>query len=314
MAVQSGASAKFMIRKESSYGTAGTGAFTQVPAYNFGLGAEQPLITPTVLGLSANRDPGDPIRDVVTVSGDIEVPVDANNLGFWLAMLLGAPTTTGTATATHVFKSGGTALPSYEVEHQHPSVPNYALHAGVLGGGVSLNFRPSGELRARIACVAQGATNATTAAGTATSRAYAPFGAFDLSVQRNGSALGTVAEATLNFSNAMEPIRSIRSDGKVDGFIPGLTNVSGDLTVYHSDTVLLAQAAAGTSCSLALRAGTSTAAQYFEAFLGRLFLPVPKIVTPGPQGIRAVYSFQASYNSSDSTMFKATLINQVSAY
>lgn len=314
MAVQPGASAKVIGGKEGAYGTAVSTGLTLLPFFNFGLAAEQPLITPTVLGVSPNRDPGDPVKDVVTVAGDVEVPIDANNLGYWLNMLLGAPTTTGTATATHVFRSGGTALPSYTLEQQHAQVPNYGLVTGAMASGMSINFRPSGELRARMSMVGQGQTNATTAVGTSTSRTYTPFGAFQLSVLRDGAALALAAEATLNFSNALEPIRTIRSDGKVDGFIPGITNISGDLTVYFSDTTLLTQAANGTSCSLALRAGTSTAAQYLEVLIGRLYLPVPKIVTPGPQGIRAVFSFQGAYNAGDTAMVKATLINQVAAY
>lgn len=317
MADQPGASAKVNLRKETAYGTSTGTAYFNLPFYSFGLAQEQPLITPTVLGVSTNRDPGDPIKDVVTVSGPVEVPVDANNLGFWLAMLLGAPTTTGTATATHVFKSGGTALTSHQLEQEHPSVPNYGLNVGCFAGGMSATFRPSGEVRARFDMVGQGASNATTAVrgtATSTSLAYAPFGAFQLSVQRNGADLARVAEATLNFSNTLEPIRTIRADGKVDGFIPGVTNIGVELTTYFNDTTLLTQAVNGTSCSLAIRGGTATAAQYFELFMGRMFLPVPKIVTPGPQGIRAVFSMQGSFHAADAAALKATLINQVAAY
>jgi hypothetical protein len=314
MALQSGASAKLYMKKESTYGTAATGNYANVPFFSVNLGAEQPLITPTVIGASSNRDPGAPIKDVITVSGDVEVPVDANNLGFWLNMALGAPTTTGTTDFTHVFKSGGATLPSYTVEHAMASVPNFAQIVGAMAGGFSMNFSPSGEARSTFQMVGQGQTNATTsAAGTVTTATYAPFGQFQGTIKRNGSALGFAAEAQLSFSNNLETVRTIRSDGKVDGFIPGITNASGSLGVYFTDTTLLTQATNGTSCSIEL-AYTISATQSLVLLLHEVYLPVPKLVTSGPTGVRATFAYQAAFNSAQSAMLTATLKNQTSAY
>lgn len=314
MALQSGANAKLYMKKESTYGTAATGNYASVPFFNVNLGAEQPLITPTVIGVSANRDPGAPIKDVITVSGDIEIPCDANNFGFWLNLALGAPTTTGASDFTHVFKSGGATLPSYTIEHAMPSVPNFAQMVGSMCGGFSLNFTPSGETRATFQMVGQGQSNlGSSAAGTVTSATYAPFGQFQGTIKRNGTALGFAAEAQLSFSNNLETVRTIRSDGKVDGFIPGITNASGSLGIYFTDTTLLTQATNGTSCSIEL-AYTISATQSLVILLHEVYLPVPKLVTPGPQGVRANFNFQAAYNAAQSTMMTATLKNQTATY
>lgn len=48
----------------------------------------------------------DPYRDFIELTGDAVVPLDLTNIGHWLRMLLGSPTTTGTTDFTHVFKSG----------------------------------------------------------------------------------------------------------------------------------------------------------------------------------------------------------------
>jgi len=315
MAVQPGASVKVLGRKETTFGTQATGTYASLPFFGFNLGQEQPLITPTVLGVSANRDPAAPIKDVITVSGDAEVPVDLMNIGYWLAMLLGAPVTTGTPNYTHVFKSGATtALPSFTFEQQMAQVPNFNLMLGGMCGGAAFNFKPSGEARARFTMFGQGQTNTTTAnIGTSTSNAFTPFGAFQGSILRNGTSLASVAEANLNFSNNFETQRTIRSDGKVDGFIPGITNASGDISVYLTDTTLLTQATGGTSCSIQM-SYTLDGTRSLDLLMPEVYLPVPKIVTPGPQGIRASFSFQGAYNTGSAAMLVATLKNQLSGY
>jgi hypothetical protein len=52
------------------------------------------------------------------------VPVDVINIGHWLRLLLGAPTTTGTTpNYTHSFGSGAATLPSQAIEVGYPDVP-----------------------------------------------------------------------------------------------------------------------------------------------------------------------------------------------
>ena len=293
MALQSGANNRLYMRKETSYGTTPGGNFGSFPFFNQGLGAEQPLITPTAIGVSTNRDPGVPIRDVVTVSGDIEVPVDLANFGHWLNMALGAPTTSGASDYTHTFKSGAASLPSYTAEHAQPQVPNFSLITGVMVGGFQMAFQPSGEARATFQCVGQGQ--------------------FQGSIKRNTTALAYAAEASLNYSANLEPVRSIRADGKVDGFIPGINSLAGSLTAYFTDTVLLTQATGGTSCSIEL-AYTISGTQSLTLTLHEVYLPVPKLVTPGPQGMRASFNFQAAFNGAQATAMTVALKNQVASY
>lgn len=316
MPLQSGANNRLFMRKEAStaYGTSPGGNFASFPFFNMGLGAEQPLITPTVIGVSTNRDPGAPIRDVVTVSGDIEVPVDLNNFGHWLNMALGAPVQTNVSTDfTYTFRSGAASLPSYHVEHAQPQVPNFSLIGGVMVGGFRMQFQPQGEARATFNCVGQGQTNnGTSSAGTTTAAAFAPFGQFQGSIRRNTTALANVSEASLNYSANLEPVRTIRADGRVDGFIPGINSIAGSLTVYFADTTLLTQATSGAASSIEL-AYTISATQSLTLTLHDVFLPVPKLVTSGPQGMRATFNFQAAFNSGQATALTAVLRNQVSA-
>ncbi|MGK7870910.1 hypothetical protein [Falsiroseomonas sp. E2-1-a20] len=59
------------------------------------------------------------------------MPVDLINIGHWLRLLLGAPTTTGTTNYIHTFGSGAAWLPSNAMEIGYPDVPSFAVCTGV---------------------------------------------------------------------------------------------------------------------------------------------------------------------------------------
>jgi hypothetical protein len=59
------------------------------------------------------------------------VPVDLINIGHWLRLLLGAPTTTGSTNFIHTFGSGAASLPSNAMEIGYPDVPSFDVCTGV---------------------------------------------------------------------------------------------------------------------------------------------------------------------------------------
>ncbi|ESQ82393.1 hypothetical protein AEAC466_17370 [Asticcacaulis sp. AC466] len=97
MAQARGANAVLAGAFESTYGTPPGSGYFQLPFSAQNLGAEQDLITDDLLG--NGRNPWDPTADVITNDGDVTVPVDLRNFGFWLKLLLGAPVTTATVAA-----------------------------------------------------------------------------------------------------------------------------------------------------------------------------------------------------------------------
>lgn len=309
MARAIGANSKLYGKVETTYGTAATGNYNQLPFYSFDLGSSQPLITPTVIGVGANRDPAAPIKDVLSVEGNAVVPVDLVNIGHWLKLMFGAPTTTGSTDFTHTYKSGGT-LPSYSFEIAMPDVPEYPLAVGVRGGTLALDFSPSGEARATIGLIGQGETRPTTSgAGTPITQTFSPFGQFQGSIKRNGTSIASVVAATLNYSNNLEAVRTIRSDGKIEGADPGITNVSGEIRVRYADTTLMGDALAGTSISLEL-GYTISATKSLLLTVPECYLPKPKTGVAGPAGVEASFEFQGAYNSGQAAALVAVLKNQ----
>lgn len=77
-------------KEESAYGIKATGNYHQLPFFKTDMGAEQPLIPNNLLG--QGREPQDSNLDVVTNEGGFGIPADVRNIGYWLKMLMGAPT------------------------------------------------------------------------------------------------------------------------------------------------------------------------------------------------------------------------------
>jgi len=310
MARAIGANTKLLMLKESTYGTAPSGNFKQLPFVTCDLGAEQPLVEADVIGLGANRDAAAPFQDVVTVSGTAVVPVDLNSFGHWLRLLLGAPTSTGTTNYTHTFKSGAASLPSNAIELGYPDVPSYDLITGVRADTLEIDFSPSGAATASIGLVAQGsARTGATSGGTPTTLAYTAFNKAQGSINRSGSALAQVTGAKLSFSNSVEAVRTIRADRKIEGADPGISKATGSVTVRFADTTLLTQAQNGTSADFAF-AYTIDANRSLTFTLHEVYLALAKTPISGPAGIEAAFDFQAAYNATNTAMMTVVLKNQ----
>ena len=98
MARAQGARAQLALAFESTYGTPPVSGFTKMPFISTTLGGEQPLLDNEVLGFG--RDPITPARDAFDADGDVVIPLDVENLGFWLKACFGAPTTAPAVAAT----------------------------------------------------------------------------------------------------------------------------------------------------------------------------------------------------------------------
>jgi hypothetical protein len=148
MARQPGARTQVAFAFESVYGTPPASGYRRMPFATTTLGSEQGLLSPELLGYG--RDPQAPIRDAVNVDGDVVIPMDAENLGFWLKAIFGQPTTTGTTPRTHTFQSGGFTLPSMAIETQMPDVPRFAMYSGLVADRIQWQSQRSGLLTATV--------------------------------------------------------------------------------------------------------------------------------------------------------------------
>jgi hypothetical protein len=421
MARARGANAGLAAVFESTYGVPPASGYRKLPFVSANLGEEQSLIESDLLGFG--REPQQPAYDVVNNDGDVVVPVDQRNIGFWLRGLMGPPTSaamvaasgsivfagqpannstitlngiawtfvstspsgnesqiganlgatltnlvtalnasavsqiaaatyaqTGSTTLTithdtigvagnaytlaaqatsngtpsgatlaggansHTFISGAQSLPSLAIEMQLPDVPFFGMTYGARVNRFQVQAQRSGLLSATINVIAQGESIATsTQAGTPTSLALDRFSQFQGEVKRNGVALGNIVSAELAYSNNLERVEVIRSDGRIADADPGIIAATGTITTRFSDTTLVDQATNRTPCELAFgwSAGPSAALIWT---LHRVFLPRGDRQIQGPGGIQIPFAFQSAKDPVLDKTATCVLTNDVASY
>jgi len=311
MARAYGANALLLGKFETVYGTTPSGNFIKFPFVSSQLGSEQGLMASDLLG--TGRDPAQPIRDVIKVEGDVVVPVDLRNFGHWLKALLGAPATTGSEPYVHTYQSGLASLPSLSLEVGMPDIPAYFTNMGVRLNSMQLSFARSGGASATLNCIAQGETRASTSAGgTPTEAAITRFNQFQGSVKKDGTQLGNVTGAQITYSNNLEKIETIRSDGKIDGADPTIAALTGNIDVRFADTTLIDAATNNTPVELEFGYAIDVnKSLLFTAH--QVYLPKPKLSLSGPGGVQATFNWQAAKPDSGQ-MLTVTLTNDVETY
>lgn len=314
MARQTGALTQLNAVFESTYGVAPATGYRTIP---FGpgsrIGGSRPLLENELLGFG--RDPVAPVLDAVTADGELVVPIDVENWGIWLKGAFGAPTTTGTTPKTHTFNSGAASLPSLSIEAAYPQVPAFEMVSGCVVNSLRWQMRRSGLLTARVGLIAQGAAApaAVTGAGTPTSYALQRFSPFNGAVKRDTVALGNIVAADIEYMNNLDPVETIRADGKIDGIDPSIASLKGKVTLRFADLALFNQAIAGSPCELEFSHVIGANASFtFTAHA--VYLERPSLSIEGPRGVEVEYDFMAAKAVSPARMATAVLINTVTSY
>lgn len=314
MARQTGALVALNAVFESTYGVAPASGYRTVP---FGpgtrIGASRPLQENELLGFG--RDPAAPVLDAVTSDGEIVVPVDVENWGIWLKAAFGAPTTTGTTPKVHTFTSGAASLPSLSIEAAYPQVPAYEMVSGCMVDSLRWQMRRSGLLTARVGLIAQGAAApaGSSGAGTPSSYALTRFNPFHGAVKRDTVALANIVSADIEYMNGLDPVETIRADGKIDGIDPSIASLKGKITVRFADLTLFNQAINGTPCELEF-SHTIGANASFVFTAHAVYLERPSVPLDGPKGIEVEFTFMAAKATSPARLCTAVLTNTVTGY
>lgn len=312
MARALGANAKVAGVFETTPGVTPTTGFFSIPLASHSLGEERPLIASDLLGLG--REPQDPIADVATNTGDIVVPVDVRNIGHWLKLAFGNPTSAaGTGSEeVHTFSSGAAQLPSMSIEIGAPEVPAYSTQYGARLNQLKISLARSGLLNATcsLICIGETAPVNTTAMASPTALQVLRFAQATGSITKDGTPLASVVGADLTFSNNLEAVETIKADGRIEDSDPGMVMASGSLTVRFKDTVLMAAASSGTPCALSF--GWTNGVHSLLFNLPRVFLPPAKRPISGPKGIQAQFNWQAS--GALAASMTAVLTNDVPSY
>ena len=297
---------------ENTYGQTPAANFFKLPFVSHGLGEEQPLLEDDQLGFG--REGLDPTYDVITNDGDITVPVDLRGIGFWLRQTFGAPVTAVSGgNLAHTFASGAAALPSTSIEIGNPDMPIYSTHYGAAVNTLKIGLARSGMLNAALSLIAQGETDpaAVSAAGALTPLQGPRFAQATGSITIDGQVAANIVGADLGYSNNLDKVEVIRSDGRIAGVDPGMSKASGTIRTRFADRALLDKARG--KAPVALTFGWTLSGGFRLLFsLPRVFLPKPKRAISGPKGIMADFNWQAS--GASAAQLTAVLTNDVASY
>ena len=225
-----------------------------------------------------------------------------------------AATLTG-GTSTHTFNSGAAALPSLSIEAAYPQVPAFEMVTGCVVNTLGWQMRRSGLLTAKVGLVAQGAAAPAGSSGAGTPTAYAlqRFSPFNGEVKRNGATLGNIVSADFDYANNLDPVETLRADGKIDGIDPSVASLKGKVTMRFADLTLFNDAISGAPCELQANYVIGASAQ-FSFTAHAVYLERPSIPVEGPKGIEVSFDFMAAKATSPARMSTAVLTNTIAAY
>ena len=300
---------------ETSYGTKQT-ELTVLSFNSNDLGAVQSLNSDTPLGYGRNTL--SPTLGEMDVTGNIEAPIDTRGIGFWLKLLLGTPTTTdnGDGTFTHVFDSNAVTLPSMTLEKGFPtlSTPTFYVHTGVKADTMGINFERNGAASANFGLIAQNEETVTTQTdATPTAQPLEMFRNSRMTPSVNAAGLA-ILSGSINYSNNLDVVKTIRADQKIDGADEGVVTISGQLTMRFADTTFKTKAENGEALVDVGFKFETAGGMFLDIVCHEVYLSNPKVGISGPGGIDVTYDWQAALSDSAGKMMTITLKNDVAAY
>ena len=140
--------------------------------------------------------------------------------------------------ASDVLKAG-TALKSFTFERRHLDVAQYLRYTGCVANSLTLSIQPNQMVTGTLGFIGKGINTATTSLGSpAAAPTNSPFDSFTGELKEGGSVIANVTGIELNLENGVEPNFVIGS-AETPQLSFGRSNLTGTLTAFFEDTVLL---------------------------------------------------------------------------
>lgn len=301
-------------KEESVEGTPPAGNWDQFPCFSLDLDAKPGLQADSILSSNIRRNAADPYQSVAGVEGTAVVPIDTVHFGKWLNQLLGDPTTTGAGPYVHVFKSGGSTLPTRSIEKAFTGISRYEVSDGVRVNSMEVGIGPDGAAQASFGLLCLNSVNSgSSSAGTPVVTAYTRFHQTQGSITYGGSALAGVTAGTFRFSNGMQPVPTVGSGLGIGGIDFGECTGGGSFTARFASHALedAARALTAAELSFTLTIDSNTLVDFQ---FPRVFLEPTSVAVAGPGGISRNYNFIAADDAATVCLLKVTYKNAVASY
>lgn len=314
MSQAKGAATQLLMQFETAYRTAPSpAAAKKMPFVTWEPGADfRRVKDPTLSASPLPSKSGD--GGLVVPAKPFTGILDLRSIGYWLKLLLGAPTTTGTSTYTHVFPVNLTERPSALLEMGFTDINQYYRLLGAKLKKLSWDLMAdeqmmSGEILAATETNVQAPFDASPTAVSAARSSKA------LTVINDGSGntLGQVTGGTIAFDNQMTGYEL--ADGQEGyGIIDqGDLLIAGTLSCVFDGAGAYALARAGTSTRLKTVSSVVVGAATFTLTVDMPYVELaePKRKIAGKSGVFADMSWAAHAGA---TLPTITLVNDVPGY
>lgn len=272
----------------------------------------------TAQAIGSGRDATEPYYGNIDVNGSIAAPLCYNQVGYWLKLALGAPTTVDNAdtTYTHTFIVKDT-LPSAIIENkiQYAGSSNVTYHKyrGNKCNTYDISVSGGAELVQNMAMIGASFNKSATAYdATPTSVTFKRVNAKDGALYIDNVLQGCLSDsfsASLN-NNLDGDFYSIGGGGYRCMTAEGVAGASGSISTIFKDDTFLTKAMDHTETNVEIRFTNGDDVLRYIWEDAQFAMSTPEV---GAQGAKVDFSWNAYKNNGASTM-KVVLTNSIASY
>lgn len=314
---QKGTTTVISVGEEATPGTAATTGF-KLPVNSDTMSATFTRTTPATL--TGSRNPAQPFKGNTEVTGNIVIPVDIAAMWYWLQLMFGDPTTSGTGDPySHVFKVGDT-MPHFTHQKAFTDLDTdvfyQAVRCKVSSAEISLGANAGDELTMTLNVVGGDETGESSTAFSVSETAISlseRLNNADATLTEGGGACSIATAFNIRIDFGLDPKRVISSGGLVESIPENTVTVSGSITFLYTDDAetVIAKGANDTESALVLTLTSASDSNHSLIFdIGELLYSYKSPEVNGPSGLEVTLDFAAYYdNDADASVIKITLNN-----
>lgn len=315
MATEKGSLYVVGLGRETTFGTAATGNFLQLPVINVEGGLSQPLIMSEAL--QGNRNRSMPELDEKTGALTIVLQVDVRSIGFVFAEIFGLPTTSGAGPYTHVFKVASSVPTGFTLDGFFGTNSLPMQYVGCKVDSFSIELAPGGLLKMTLTIKFKDAAFSTRIDSAPYKYSLTPMRMAVAELYEGGTQTTKATRFSVNFTNTLEEIRTVCSGGTITELLEGWADPTFNLAVLFENMTLLNKAKDATESAVKLKAFSPlTAASHYvqlEMLEVRYNYKTPGV--SGPGGVPLELDGVAYYdNDAGASSIIVTIVNDVTAY
>ncbi len=289
----------------------------KIPFNKNQLVSKQELITPATI--TGTRNPVAPGMGQISVSGSLELPLEARSIGYILKGFFGAPVSTVDGTDEtiyhHVFKLQDDQ-PPMTIEKGFPDIGQFFQYTGCKVNKLSFDAEVgNNEATYTADMVGKGEKLATASLNAAAAMLdILRLNNFNATVKQGGAVLGNCTKFTLNMDGGIDTDGYVLDgSAEVNDLPEGVVSVSGTATTKFTDAALFDLAVNGTATSLELLYASGKFS--LDILIPEVQLQRQSPEITGSKGITADVSYQGFHNTdAQNSAVIVTLTNDVMAY